>query len=212
MIINEKQIIKIQAIFRGFLVRKNQSLSVIQLMKLEFHSKIKKEKQKSQLDFYKENNASKEILYYVDVPGKSFGEKYMENIAREYFKLNKKNDTTHDHVKLSKTIEQKSARYHANGGEWKWQHIEMKHHFDYLLLCGLDFHSIRFFITSRKSIEKLVQLKIITGQGKKINGSAEPQQGYWFSRSDFKKKKIIFNDYFKEIMNEKDLVDYLKNY
>ena len=156
MIINEKQIVKIQAIIRGFLVRKNQSLSVIQLMKLEFHSKIKKEKQKSQLDFYKENNASKEILYYVDVPGKSFGEKYMENIAREYFKLNKKNDTTHDHVKLSKTIEQKSARYHANGGDWKWQHIELKHHFDYLLLCGLDFHNIRFFITSRKSIEKLV--------------------------------------------------------
>ena len=31
----------------------------------------------------------------------------MKHIAREYFQLEKKKDTTHDHVKLSKTIEQK---------------------------------------------------------------------------------------------------------
>jgi hypothetical protein len=208
----EKKIIKCQALIRGYLCRKRQPLTSVKLRKLSLHKKNMNEKKKTQLDYYIKNKSSKDILYYVDIPGKSFGEKYMEYIAREYFQLNKKTNTTHDHVKLSKTIEQKSARYHASGDDWKWQHIEMKHHFDYLLLCGLDFHCIRFFISSREKVQELIHLKIITGQGKKINGSAEPQQGYWFSRSDFKKKNILFDDYFQEIMNEKDLVYYLENY
>ena len=70
---------------------------------------------------------------------------------------------------------------------------------------------IKFFITCKKNLEKLIQLKIITGQGKKINDFAEPQQGYWFSRNDFKKKNILFYDYFQEIKNEKDLVNYIQN-
>jgi hypothetical protein len=208
----KKKIIKFQALVRGYLCRKKQPLTSLKLRKLSFHIKNTNEKKKTQLDYYIKNKSSIDILYYVDTPGKSFGEKYMENVAREYFKLDKKTNTTHDHVKLSQTIEQKSARYHANGTDWKWQHIEMKHHFDHLLLCGLDFHCIRFFISSREKVEKLIQLKIITGQGKKINGSADPQQGYWFSRSDFKKKNVSFDDYFQEIMNEKDLVYYLENY
>ena len=208
----EEKIIKCQALIRGYLFRRKQPLTCIKLRQLSFHIPNTKEKKKTQLDYYKENKSSQDILYYVDTPGKSFGEKYMENVAREYFRLEKKKDTTHDHVKLSKTIEQKSARYHANGTDWKWQHIEMKHPFDHLLLCGLDFHSIRFFIAPRENVEKLIELKIITGQGKKINGSAEPQQGYWFSRNDFQKKNVSFDDYFQEIMNEKDLVYYLKNY
>lgn len=208
---NTKNIIKCQALIRGYLFRKKQPLTSLKLRKLLFHIENINERKQTQLDYYKKNNSSKEILYYVELAGKSFGEKYMEHIAREYFKLDKKKDTTHDHVKLSKTIEQKSARYHANGADWKWQHIEMKHDFDYLLLCGLDFQSIKFFITCKKNLEKLIQLKIITGQGKRINGFAEPQQGYWFSRNDFKKKNILFNDYFQEIKNEKDLVNYIQN-
>lgn len=208
----EEKVIQCQAVIRGYLYRQKQPLTSLKLKKLLCHKKNVNEKKKTQLDYYIENNASKDILYYVDIPGKSFGEKYMEPIAREHFKLEKRRDTTHDHIKLSKTIEQKSARYHANGGDWKWQHIEMKHNFDYLLLCGLDFNSIRFFITFRKNVEKLIQLEVITGQGKKINGSADPQQGYWFSRSDFKKKSLHFHDYFQEITNEKKLVFYLENF
>lgn len=208
---NEKHIIKCQAIIRGFLYRKNQPLSVIKLMKLKSHSIVTK-KRKSQLDFYIENNASKEILHYVDVPGKTFGEKHMENIAREYFKLDLKKDTAHDHIKLNKKIEQKSARYNANGSDWIWQHIEMNHNFDYLLLCGLDFHNIKFFISSRKIIEQLIESKIITGQGRIKNGTALPQQGYWFSRNNLKKKGLLFEDYFTEIKNEKDLILYLNTF
>lgn len=167
-------------------------------------------KPKSQYDYYKSNNASEAILKYVELQGKSFGEKYMEQIAKEYFNLDNRTSSTHDHTKFNKTIEQKSARYHANGGDWKWQHIEMSHQWDYLLLCGLDFNSIKFYIANRKIVEHLIDLRVIVGQGKKINGIAAPQQAYWFSRSDFKKKQLTFTDYFQEINSEADLVNYLQ--
>ena len=164
---------------------------------------------KSQYDFYVDNDASSEILRYVGLQGKSFGEKHMEQIAKEFFKLEKRKNSTHDHIKLHKTIEQKSARYHANGNDWKWQHIEMSHRWDFLLLCGLDFKGIRYYISSRKVVENLICEDIITGQGKKINGVAHPQQAYWFSRSDFGKKNKLFGDYFTEIKNEQELITYL---
>jgi hypothetical protein len=112
-------------------------------------------------------------------------------------------------MKKNKSIEQKSARYHANGGDWKWQHIEMTHEWDYLMLCGLDFQDIKFYIASRKVVEILIDEGIIVGQGKKKDGIAQPQQAYWFSRSDFQKKNKNFSDYFVKIVDEKSLVNYL---
>ena len=167
---------------------------------------------RSQLEYYTQNNASPEIMRYVSLQGKTFGEKCMEPIAKEYFNLESRNDSGHDHVKNGKTLEQKSARWHGNGNDWKWQHIEMTHHWDCLLLCGLDFNDIKYYIASRKIVEDLIKNGIITGQGKKDeNGVAQPQQAYWFSRSDFKKKNKNFTDYFKPINNEKELIQYLNH-
>ena len=133
----------------------------------------------------------------------------MEKITREYLKLENKRDTTHDHIKSNNTIEQKSARYSADGNDWKWQHIEINHDWDYLLLCGLDFKEIKFYIAPRKTIELLIKNKIIEGQGKKKDGVGQPQQGYWFSRSDFRKKNKLFINYFTEIKNENELNKFL---
>jgi len=163
-------------------------LTSLNLTQLLCHKNFKPPK--SQLDYYREKNASSEIIPYVSISGKSFGEKYMEQIAKEYFKLDIRTDSSHDHKKMKKTIEQKSARYHANGDDWKWQHIEMEHEWEFLLLCGLDFTSIKFYIAPRETVENLIEKGIITGQGKQKNGVAQPQQAYWFSRSDFKKKML----------------------
>ena len=164
----------------------------------------------SQLDHYKKNQSPESILFFVDLPGKTFGEKYMEQIAKEHFKLDPRSDSGHDHAKLNKKIEQKSARYHANGGDFKWQHIELKHEFDYLLVTGLDYTMVCNYIASREIVEDLIQKGIITGQGKKNSeGIAEAQQGYWFSRSDFATKKIMFTDYFTQLFCEQDLIDYI---
>ncbi len=167
-------------------------------------------KNKTQLEFYKENNASEIIQQFVDMPGKTFGEKCMEPIAKDHFHLDSRTDSGHDHKKIDKKIEQKSARYHANGDDFKWQHIEMNHDFDFLLLTGLDFNEIIFYIGSRNIVKQLIEKGIITGQGKKNDdGVAVPQQGYWFSRSQFANKKIIFEDYFRQIKCEQDLIDYI---
>ena len=107
------------------------------------------------------------LLQYVRLQGKTFGEKWCEKLAREYFNLDPRKGSGHDHCKLNKTIEQKSSRYGSNGADWKWQHIEMKHHFDYLLLTGLDFNGFNFYITKRSLVEELINKNIITGQGKK---------------------------------------------
>lgn len=187
-----------------------EGLCINKLKDLKIHKKFKPPK--SQLQFYQEKNADPEILKYVDLQGKTFGEKYMEPIAAEWFKLDKRDNSSHDHKKNNKTIEQKAARYNSNGNDWKWQHIELKHEWDFLLLTGLDFKEIKFYIASRKIINQLVKDGVITGQGKKDdNGIAQAQQAYWFSRSDFKKIKKKITDYFKEIKDETDLVNYINN-
>jgi hypothetical protein len=166
---------------------------------------------KTQLDYYIDNDSSPEILKYVGLQGKTFGEKYMEPIAREFFNMEKRTNSSHDHSKNNKLIEQKSARYHANGSDFKWQHIEMNHEWDFLLLTGLEFNSIVFYIATRKIVEQLIEEGIITGQGKKDdNGVASPQQAYWFQRTDFKKKSKSITDYFTVVSSEEELVNYIE--
>jgi len=204
---NLKKVKQCQCVIRKWLFERELGLTCDKLMNLNSHKAFKPPK--SQLDYYLENNVSKELIPYVTLQGKTFGEKYMEQLAKEYFNLDNRKSSTHDHMKNNKTIEQKSARYHANGGDWKWQHIEMTHEWDYLMLCGLDFQDIKFYITSRKLVENLIKEGIIVGQGKKKDGVAQPQQAYWFSRSDFKKKNKNFADYFVKIVDENSLINYL---
>tara|TARA_B100000886_G_scaffold123723_1_gene83376 strand:+ start:1382 stop:2005 length:624 start_codon:yes stop_codon:yes gene_type:complete len=199
-----RYVIVIQNFYRKYINNIN-GLNINKLSKLT--SDINFKMPPSQYDYYKKNNAPNSILKYVILPGKTFGEKYMERIAKEYFNFEKRENSSHDHIKNGKKIEQKSARFHSNGDDWKWQHIEMKHEWDYLLLAGLDFTSIRFYIASRKIVEELINCNIITGQGKKNDkGIAEAQQAYWFSRSDFSKNNKKFRDYFVPVHNESELI------
>lgn len=165
---------------------------------------------KKQLEYYIENNTNPEILYCVSQNNKEFGEKYMEKLMREYLKLEKKSDSSYDHIKNDKKIEQKSARFQANGSSWQWQHIEINHEWDILMIVGVNFKSIDIYVTSRKIVSELIDKNIIKGQGKKdINGIAQPQQGYHFKKSDFSNED--FNKYFTKINNEDDIVQYINS-
>lgn len=167
---------------------------------------------KTQEEYYQEKGSPESILQYVRLPGKTFGEKYAEKICREHFKMDSRTDSSHDHTKLSKTIEQKSARFGGNGAGWKWQHIEMKHEFDHLLITGLEFQGFQFYIAPRANVERLIEEGVITGQGKRdSSGVAQPQQAYWFEKSDFSRKGKKMNDYFTHLTSEKSLVDYIQN-
>ena len=165
---------------------------------------------KTQEDHYREQGSPEEILQYVRLPGKTFGEKWCERLCKEHFRMDPRTDSTHDHRKVGKTFEQKSARYGSNGAGWKWQHIEMSHHFDYLLLTGLEYSGFRFYITSRDNVSQLIQEGVITGQGKKDkHGIAQPQQAYWFEISNFARKHKVFTDYFTELTDEQSLLSFM---
>jgi len=148
-------------------------------------------------------------MKYVELSPAAFGAR-MEAIAREYLGLRNRIGSGHDHSVNDKTIEQKSSRYTAKGGEWMWQHIEIKHDWDYLLICGLNFHRIQFYISPRHKIERLIEVGVITGQGKKDTaGITEPQQAYWFSKKNFVKNNVEFSDYFTEVDSSESLNDFV---
>ena len=75
-----------------------------------------------------------------------------------------------------------------------------------------SYQSLHFYITTRQKVEELIELGVITGQGKKnkLTGVAEAQQGYWFSRSDFGKtgQAPVFTQYFQEVGAPEDLLKY----
>jgi len=146
---------------------------------------------KSQYERYKEHGASPVILTFIGMESRSFGT-FMERVAREIFCLQKGKLSSYDHQRHGFRIEQKSSRYWTDN-KWKFQHIEIKHEWDCLLLCGVDYNQLCYYITSRQTIDELINKNIITGQGRKNNyGISQPQQAYWFSISDFKKKKKGF--------------------
>ena len=193
------------------------SIPLDRLTALNAHRNFKPSK--TQESHYRENGSPEDILQYVRLPGKTYGEKFCEQIAREHFNLDHRQSSTHDHRKLSKTIEQKSARFGGNGAGWKWQHIEMSHPWDYLLVCGLNYLCFEFYISSRKNIEELIRKGVITGQGKKdANGTAIPQQAYWFEISNFDKLSRndttfnkSFTDYFTHLTDEESLIRYIQS-
>lgn len=177
-------------------------------------------KKKNQYDHYVSKGAKEEILRYVSIEGKGFGAE-MEKLAREWLcmdnrekKKSKKNvtkkkedtDTTYDHLKNGEKIEQKSTRYGSGGSPGKWQHINIDHEWNYLLLAFLDYNDIKYHIAPKAKILELIKKKVIKGQGT----DGEPDQGYWFDMSDFKKNDVKFEDYFTEIKNSKSLEIYLQ--
>lgn len=174
--------------------------------------KIHQKKKRSQIDHYREKNTPPEILFYVGLTGPACGSA-MEDIAREIFQLNTRVDSSHDHMLGKFKIEQKTARYHANGAGWKWEHLEVKHDWDFLLLTGINYQSLDFYITTRQNVEELIKLGVITGQGKKdkSTGVADPQQGYWFTKRDFNKAKLDFKQYFVQVGSSEDLLMYLQS-
>ena len=186
----------------------DMAISLNQLEAMTTHMNFRASR--TQEEYYRENGSPESILQYARLAGKTYGEKWGESLCKEHFNMDRRSDSSHDHTKLGKTIEQKSSRYGGNGAEWKWQHIEMSHNWDYLLLTGLEFNGFRFYIASRDKVEELIGEGVITGQGKQDeNGVAQPQQAYWFVVSNFIKKGKNFTDYFTVLTDEQSLIDYI---
>lgn len=162
----------------------------------EEHS-TKEKKQLTQLQRYENKNAPDGIKKFIAIGGGPKMGTTLEEYARYRFKscLQKRNkgkcETGYDHlIKLDEKedvyVEQKSSG-HWGEDDYTWQHVEKKHKWDMLLLCGIDYTNIKFWGMDRKTFDRLIYEKKITNQG---NKAAESSEGMWFSYSDVKDSLI----------------------
>jgi hypothetical protein len=119
----------------------------------------------------------------------------LEEYARFKFTILKKREkgknTGYDHKINIETGEEESMPIYVeqkSSGHWgtddfKWQHVEIKHKWHILLLCGIGYHQVNFWLMNRTTFERLIDEQKITNQGNKENDSSE---GMWFNYSDVK--------------------------
>jgi hypothetical protein len=158
----------------------------------------------TQLQRYEAKGSPEKILKFIAIGGGPRMGTTLEQYARHRFtslqkRAKGKDETGYDHqVKLdSKNIlvEQKSSG-HWGEDDYKWQHVETKHKWNILLLCGIDYTDIKFWAMDRKTFHQLISDKKITNQGSKSGDSSE---GMWFNYSNVK-------DSLTEILTSEDLL------
>lgn len=187
-----EKIIKLQRRYKLYLSSKN--ILSLNNWKNKYVNIIKKYKE-SQYDFYKRNNAPKEVLELVSLESKRFGS-ISEKLIFDIFNLEPRTSSENDGTRKGKKIEIKCARYWGGKNECRWQHLELEHDYEYVLFGLLDFDgSWKIWgINKLMLISELKDKNILTYQGK---------QGYWCEKS-----KVI--EYCHEIKNMKDLDDFLE--
>ena len=160
----------------------------------------------TQLQRYEKKNAPDGIKKFIAIGGGPKMGTTLEKYARFRFKnLQKrrkgKGETGYDHlIKLEPKdvlIEQKSSG-HWGEDDYKWQHVEYKHKWNMLLLCGIDYTNVKFWVMDRKTFSPVIFEKKITNQGNKLGESSE---GMWFNYSDVKDSLV-------EIHTEEQLLQF----
>jgi hypothetical protein len=151
----------------------------------------------TQLQRYEKKNAPEEIKKFISIGGGAKMGTTLERYARFRFKNLKKREkgegnTGHDQILKLDTknilVEQKSSgHWKAKADEYKWQHIADKHHWNMLLLCGIDYTEVKFWGMDRKTFDRLVLEGKIISQGDKGGNSS---QGMWTSYSKIKDSLI----------------------
>jgi hypothetical protein len=137
----------------------------------------------NQMQRYVNHGSPDCIKDFIAIGGGSKMGATLERFARFTFtQLKGRKNTGHDHTFKTYKIEQKSSGHWAEE-DYKWQHIEANHDWDVLLLCGIDYHSIKFWIMTRKIFQEMLEKGKITNQGNKEKDSS---QGVWFNYLDVK--------------------------
>jgi hypothetical protein len=158
----------------------------------KFWESISTKGKPTQLQRYEAKNAPECIKKFIAIGGGPKMGTTLEQFARFKFKaLQKrgkggKTETGYDHMVVvggkNILVEQKSSG-HWGEDDYKWQHVEDKHKWNMLLLCGIDYTDVKFWAMDRKTFARLVSEKKITNQGNKAGESSE---GVWFNYSDVK--------------------------
>lgn len=160
----------------------------------------------SQLERYKKHGSPDGIIKFIEMGGGSKMGVTLEKFAKSEFsclqKRNKGRNTGYDHKIMVGDkeiyVEQKSSG-HWGENDYTWQHVEENHKWNILLLCGIDYHDIHFWVMNRTVFNQLIEEKKITNQGNKTGESSE---GMWFSYSNVADSLVPIN-------SNQDLVDYV---
>ena len=173
----------------------------------EFWQSMKEPGKPTQLQRYEAKGSPECIKQFIAIGGGPKMGTTLEKYARFHFKnLHKRNkgkeETGYDHcIHMSPDtnvfVEQKSSG-HWGVDDYKWQHIEDKHKWHILLLCGIDYETIRFWGMNRSTFERLITEKKITNQG---NKAADSSEGVWFNYSDVK-------DFLIELQTDEQLLSF----
>lgn len=148
---------------------------------------IRDAKKRTQLERYEAAKSAESILKIIRLGGGPAMGTTMEKIARYSFKDDllprAKGATGHDHRMIvgDKTllIEQKSAGLWSEAvNDFKWQHIEVDHKWDFLLLAGIQYNGIDYWAMSRANFLRAVESGLATNQGNKAKDSSE---GIWMT-------------------------------
>jgi hypothetical protein len=105
-------------------------------------------KKTTQLELYVKRGSSPEILALVSMANKVFGTE-MENILTELFQLSPRLSSQHDGIRHQKKIEIKSARWHANGEDCNWQHLEPEYDYEFVLFTLVDYTGLKAWIIKK---------------------------------------------------------------
>ena len=160
----------------------------------------------TQVERYEQHHAPDYILRFIRIGGGPRMGTTLEQFARFEFsclqKRAKGKNTGYDHkITLHSKeiyIEQKSSG-HWGENDYKWQHVEEKHKWNILLLCGIDYEEIHFWVMNRSVFVKLIEEKKITNQGAVTGESSE---GLWFNYSDVAEMLI-------KIKTNEELLNYI---
>jgi len=102
----------------------------------------------TQLQYYRNKDASAETLQLVALTPKPFGTE-AEKIVVECFGLEPRENSQHDGKLKTMKLEVKCARWHAVGTDCNWLHLEEGHDFQYVIFALLDFHDWKCWIMTK---------------------------------------------------------------
>lgn len=165
-------------------------------------SRKDKKKKQTQIERYIANDAPAGILKFIQLGGGPAMGVALEEFARFRFKTlatrkKGKEETGYDHLLGRIHVEQKSSGRWGDG-HFHWQHVEMKHKWNMLLLCGIDYKEIHFWALSKACLATLISEGKIKNQG---NSAGDSTEGVWFTYSDVK-------DLLTEICTDEELSAY----
>jgi hypothetical protein len=159
----------------------------------------------SQRERYEKAGAIPEIMTFINLGGGAAFGTMCEQFAQHQFPVlqkrkSGKGQSGHDHLAVlsdgtQKLGEQKSGGLYAHG-DFMWDHIEPKHPWDFLLLCGVEYHNIKFWAVRKPDVLNMMEDGKITKHGNKAEDSYE---GWWCWYSKIK-------DDLTEITSNEDLV------